>query len=313
MTKEFFSSISLRTAVLFLVFNRPDETRQVFESIRKAKPPRLYVAADGPREGRGDEAKYVETVREIATAVDWPCEVKTLFRKKNLGCKKAVATGITWFFEQEEQGIILEDDVLPDESFFIFAEHMLEKYKEDKKIWKICGNNPKNPGLESSDYFLSKIPSCWGWASWRDRWSHYDVYMKYWNKKSELIIHDKVPRHVYHHYKDCFIKTKLGYVDTWDYQLTCLILINNGFVIKPYANLISNIGAIGLNFKKATDWHFVPLGHFVINKNKNYKAIFDLDQDLWCYEKYFPPPRWRDLPKRIYSRLKNFLKGKYNL
>ena len=133
--------------------------------------------------------------------------------------------------------------------------------------------------------------------------------MKYWNKKSELIIHDKVPRHVYRDYKNCFTKTQLGYIDTWDYQLTCLILINNGFVIKPYANLISNIGVIGLNTTKALQWHFVPLGHFLINENKHYKAIFDLEQDLWYYEKYLPSPRWRDLPKRIYSRLKKIIIG----
>lgn len=310
MTKEFFPPDTFRTAVLFMVFNRPDITKQVFESIRKAKPPRLYVAADGPREGREDEVKYVERVRKIATAVDWPCEVKTLFREKNLGCKKAVSSGITWFFEQEEQGIILEDDNLPDPSFFIFAEKMLEKYKEDKQVWQICGNNPKNPGLKSFEYFLSKIPSCWGWASWRDRWSHYDTNMKYWNEKSQLVIHDKVPRHVYRDYKNCFKQTKLGLVDTYDYQWTCLILINNGFVIKPYANLISNIGAIGLNSVKTEHWHFVPLGNYVINKNENYKAIFDLEQDLWYYQKYLPPPRWRDLPKRIYSRIKKFFKRK---
>lgn len=309
MTKEFFPLHTSRIAVLFMVFNRPDKTKQVFESIRKAKPPRLYVAADGPRKGREQEEKYVERVRKIATAVDWPCELKTLFREKNLGCKKAISSGITWFFEQEEQGIILEDDNLPDPSFFIFAEKMLEKYKQDKQVWQICGNNPKNPGLESSEHFLSKIPSCWGWASWRDRWSHYDANMKYWNKKSELVIHDKVPRRVYRDYKNCFKQTKLGLVDTYDYQWTCLILINNGFVIKPYANLISNIGDTGLNATKAEHWHFVPLGNYVINKNKNYKAIFDLEQDLWYYQKYLPPPRWRDLPKRIYSRLKKIIIG----
>jgi hypothetical protein len=307
MNANFFEPALLKTAVLFLVFNRPDETKKVFEAIRKAKPPRLYVAADGPREGLADEAKRVEIVRKIVTAVDWSCKVKILFREKNLGCKIAISSGITWFFEQEEQGIILEDDNLPDQSFFVFAEHMLEKYKEDKEIWQICGNNPKNPGLDSSEYFLSKTPSCWGWASWRDRWSNYDVNMNYWHKKSKLTIHDKVPRYVYRDYKNCFKQTKLGLVDTWDYQWTCLILVNNGFVIKPYANLISNIGAIGLNATKPEHWHFVPLGHFLINENKHYKAIFDLDQDLWYYEKYLPPPRWKDLPKRIYSRLKKII------
>jgi len=310
VTREFFPQDTFRTAVLFMVFNRPNETKQVFDSIKKAKPPRLYVACDGPREGREDEVKHVDVVRKIATEVDWPCEVKTLFRKNNLGCKKAVSTSINWFFEHEEQGIILEDDCLPDPSFFIFAEKMLQKYKGDKQIWKICGNNPKNTGSKSSEYFLSKIPSCWGWASWRDRWHHYDVNMNYWNKKSELVIHDKVPRHVYRDYKNCFKQTKLGLIDSWDYQWTCLILINNGFVIKPYANLISNIGAIGLNSSKVEHWHFAPLGHFVKNKNKNYKVIFDLDQDLWYYQKYLPPPSWKDLPKRIHSRIKKFFKKK---
>ena len=115
-----FQNKELKTAVLFLVFNRPDTTRQVFEAIRQAKPPRLYVAADGPREGKLGEVERVKEVRTIATAVDWPCEVKTLFRDKNLGCKKGVSSAITWFFEQEKQGIILEDDCLPHLDFFSF-------------------------------------------------------------------------------------------------------------------------------------------------------------------------------------------------
>jgi hypothetical protein len=155
MTTKFFQPISLKTAVLFLVFNRPNETKKVFEAIKKAKPSRLYVAADGPRIGKKGEDELVEKVQKIATAVDWPCTVKTLFREKNLGCKIAISTGITWFFKEEEKGIILEDDCLPDQSFFLFADQLLEKYKEDKQVWKICGNNPKNPGLKSSEYFLS--------------------------------------------------------------------------------------------------------------------------------------------------------------
>lgn len=310
MTTKFFQPTLLKTAVLFLVFNRPNETKKVFEVIKKAKPPRLYVAADGPNRGKTGEAELVEKVRKIATAVDWPCTVKTLFREKNLGCKIAISTGITWFFKEEEQGIILEDDCLPDQSFFSFADQMLEKYKEDKQVWKICGNNPKNPGLKSSEYFLSQIPSCWGWASWRDRWSKYDVNMMYWNKKKDLIRHDKIPSYFYRHLKNCFNQTKLGLIDTWDYQLTCLIMINNGFVIKPYANLISNIGVIGLNSNKKSYYHFVSLGNFIFNKNKNYKAIFDFNEDLWYCKKYFAAPNWLSLPGRALSRLKLLLKFK---
>ena len=120
-----FQNKELKTAVLFLVFNRPNTTRQVFEAIRQAKPPRLYVAADGPREGKLGEVECVEEVRTIVTAVDWPCEVKTLFRDKNLGCKEGVSSAITWFFEQEEQGIIIEDDCLPHLDFFSFCESLI--------------------------------------------------------------------------------------------------------------------------------------------------------------------------------------------
>lgn len=130
----FKPSAPLKTAVLFLVFNRPDTTARVFEAIRQAKPPRLYVAADGPRANREGEVKKCAKVREIATAVDWPCEVKALFREKNFGCKYAVSGGITWFFEHEEQGIILEDDCLPHLDFFTFCESLLDRYADDERV-----------------------------------------------------------------------------------------------------------------------------------------------------------------------------------
>ena len=114
----------MRSAVLFLVFNRPVTTQQVFEAIAAARPPRLYVAADGPRAGRPGETELCAEVRRIATAVDWPCEVRTLFREENLGCRRAVSGGINWFFEQEEEGIIIEDDVLPVPSFFDYCDEL---------------------------------------------------------------------------------------------------------------------------------------------------------------------------------------------
>ena len=110
MSPEGETSPLLQTPVLFLVFNRPDTTAKVFDAIRVAKPSRLYVASDGARANQPGEAEIVSKVREISTSVDWSCEVKTLFQKENLGCKKAVSKGVSWFFEQEKEGIILEDD-----------------------------------------------------------------------------------------------------------------------------------------------------------------------------------------------------------
>ena len=143
-TDKINSPASLKTAVLFLVFNRPDTTTEVFEKVRQAKPQRLYIAGDGPREGREGEKEKVTKAREIATKVDWPCNVKTLFRDKNLGCKKGVSSAITWFFEQEEQGIILEDDCVPHLDFFTFCENLLDRYAEDERVSAITGNNFQN-------------------------------------------------------------------------------------------------------------------------------------------------------------------------
>ena len=135
---EFIPPHPLNTAVLFLVFNRPDTTRQVFEAIRKAKPPRLYVAADGPREDHPGEDEKVREIRDyVMNNIDWDCEIKTLFRDKNLGCKYAVSGAITWFFENEEMGIILEDDCLPSQSFFWYCEELLKKYKDIDTIMHI--------------------------------------------------------------------------------------------------------------------------------------------------------------------------------
>ncbi len=131
----------MKSPVLFLVFNRPDTTRRVFNAIRSARPPKLYVAADGPRFGRPKEAELCGEVRDIVTSIDWPCEVRTLFREDNLGCKAAVSGGITWFFQHEEEGIILEDDVLPVSTFFDFCDEMLERYRKNAGVYMISGCN----------------------------------------------------------------------------------------------------------------------------------------------------------------------------
>ena len=157
----------LQTPVLFLIFNRPDTTEKVFDAIRAAKPLRLYVASDGPRANQSGEDQIVNKVREISTSVDWSCEVKTLFQKENLGCKKAVSKGITWFFEQEKQGIILEDDCLPHPDFFVFCENLLEHYADNKHVWAITGDNFQNGQKRGEgSYYFSRYNHVWGWASW---------------------------------------------------------------------------------------------------------------------------------------------------
>ena len=237
---------ALNTAVLFLVFNRLDTTKQVFEAIRQAKPPRLYVAADGARANKEGEADKTQAVRDyIMQNIDWKCEVKTLFREENLGCKYAVSGAITWFFENEEMGIILEDDCLPSQSFFWFCETLLEKYKNDERIGIISGSyyffNYKD---RDESYYFSAVPFIWGWASWKRVWNKYDVHMKKYvdfkkQKKIESLFYTK---NAIKYWENSYDATYAGNINTWDYQFSFSVISNNLINIIPTQNLISNIG-----------------------------------------------------------------------
>jgi hypothetical protein len=235
----------MQTAVLFLVFNRPDTTTQVFEAIRKAKPPRLYVAGDGARMNLDGEIEKVNQVRKIATNVDWPCELKTLFREVNLGCKTAVSSAITWFFEHEEQGIILEDDCLPHLDFFNFCETLLERYANNNRVWVITGNNFQN-GVKRGDasYYFSRYNHVWGWASWRRAWQQADMEIKFWPKwkKSKEWENFWLKDEVREYWMKIFDTFYSGKIDTWDYPWTACVWYYGGLTATPNVNLVSNIG-----------------------------------------------------------------------
>lgn len=300
----------LKTAVLFLVFNRPDTTRQVFEAIRKVKPPRLYIAADGPREGKLDEIERVKEVRKIATAVDWPCEVKTLLRDKNLGCKYAVSSAINWFFEQEEEGIILEDDCLPYLDFFSFCENLLDRYFSDERIFAITGNNfQKGKQRGDASYYFSKYVHIWGWATWRRAWRHYDVDINFWPKWKTSdawtkYMFDKIERRYWQKIFDlCYSRQ----IDTWDYQLNASSWYKNGLTVTPNVNLVSNIGFANNathtknKFDKFSNMPTIGLSHIIHPK----QVIIDKEADRFNFDNIFRgkyqrfPYNWFIFPYRI--------------
>lgn len=235
-----------RSAVLFLIFNRPRLTARVFEAIRVAKPPRFYVAADGPRAEREGEGTLCEEARRIATQVDWPCEVKTLFREKNLGCKEAVSSAIAWFFEHEPEGIVLEDDCLPDPSFFPYCNELLERYRDDLHVMCISGDNFISSAWKPAEsYYFSKYVHIWGWASWRRAWRLYDVDMRDWQAGDKRGLLDRwLPnsRHAQAHWREIFDRVWSGQIDTWDYQWNYACWKHDGLSCMPSVNLISNIG-----------------------------------------------------------------------
>ena len=233
-----------KTPVLFLIFNRPDTTEKVFEEIRKQKPSYLYVAADGPRSDIAGEAEKCIKTREIINRIDWDCEVKTLFREENLGCKMSVSSAISWFFENVEEGIILEDDCLPSESFFNYCEVLLEKYRHDSRIMCISGENPLDNLLCSKSYYFSQIPHIWGWASWRRAWNLYEVELNSLDTfiKFDIINNIFEQKEAQKYWNKIFSRVKIGKINTWDYQWTYALFVNNGLSIIPTKNMVSNIG-----------------------------------------------------------------------
>jgi len=230
---------------LFLVFNRPECTKKVLLEIKKYRPTSLYIAADGPRKKIKGEIDKCNEVRQIIEKVDWPCRVKRLYRKDNLGCKNAVSSAIDWFFKNVSEGIILEDDCVPSASFFKFCEKMLSLYRDNRKVMHIGGVNfQKGEGKNKDGYYFSKYSNIWGWATWRRAWKGYDVKIKDWPeiKKSGKIdgYFDSWLEKEY--WITLFSALYRGKIDTWDYQFVYHVWKNAGVSIVPNKNLVSNIG-----------------------------------------------------------------------
>jgi len=284
---EFIPPHPLNTAVLFIIFNRLDTAEQVFDAIRQARPPRLYIAGDGPREEKAGEELKVQAVRDhVLNNIDWDCEVHTLLQDHNLGCKYGVSGAINWFFENEEQGIILEDDCLPRQSFFWFCEKMLIDYKYDNRIMMIAGTNYLLDIREEvkKEYIFSRHFSIWGWATWKRAWSTYDAELDdchdfLLNEKDyaylSLTEHDDL-------FYNSLIKSVIAKdVDTWDYQWVFNCVYNYGLCVTPSVNMISNLGVVG--------------AHAVGRTRNNFLSTFETDVSRLEKNKWVIPNRFHDV------------------
>jgi hypothetical protein len=233
----------LTTPVAFLVFNRPDLTERVFERIAAAKPPTLLLVADGPR--NGSEAAACAEVRKIVDQIDWDCRVLKNFSDVNLGCKRRIASGLDWVFSQVSEAIILEDDCLPSSSFFYFCQTLLERYRDDERIFMISGNNFQF-GIDRTEdsYYFSRYAEIWGWATWRRAWQHYDVSMQSWPSfkaagcMAWAFEHPEEQAYWEPYFQGCYD----GKIDTWDYIWFYTCLRQSGLSILPRVNLVSNLG-----------------------------------------------------------------------
>ena len=294
-----------QTPILFLIFNRPDTTERVFESIRSIKPAKLYIAADGDRKDKIGEDLLCQETRNIIKLIDWECEIKTLFRSENLGCKIAVSSAIDWFFENEEQGIILEDDCLPNQSFYNYCETLLNYYVSDERIMHISGNNFQDGMIRGNgSYYFSNYNHIWGWATWKRAWNAYNVDLSFLtepeiNNLIEKKFETKKERLFWNNIFKSVIHDKIG---TWDYQWTYAIWKNNGLSILPNKNMIANIG-FNDNGTHTSGVDILGLSNmqtFPIEKIINHSAIaVNTKADKYTLDHYFNPSKLFYIYKKI--------------
>jgi len=250
------------TPIVLMIFNRPAVTQQVFNEIRKVKPTKLLVIADGPRPGIEDDVEKCPATRQIIEQVDWECQVLKNYADVNLGCKGRVASGLDWVFDMVEEAIILEDDCLPHPTFFSFCQELLERYRDDERIMTISGNNFQYGQRRTQDsYYFSRYAHVWGWATWRRAWKNYHVDMNLWPEvrsgqwlfdilgskrvdvKSGQCHFDVMGSlEAIEYWYKIFDYTYAGRIDTWDYQLIFASWLQNALHILPNVNLVSNIG-----------------------------------------------------------------------
>jgi hypothetical protein len=237
----------LHTPVLFIIFNRPETTQKVFDAIRIARPTKLYVAADGPRPTVVEDFVRCREARAIIDQVDWECEVKTLYQKENLNCGLGPSSAFNWFFDNEEEGIILEDDCLPDPSFFGYCQELLERYRHDTRVMHIGGNNFLKGWKHDHDYsyYFSRSGYIWGWATWRRAWLLFDYHIDIYRKLKEQNYFQKFFLNAI---EKAYRLRKFDHtvnsprVDWWDYQWDFARFVNSGLAIVPNVNLVQNLG-----------------------------------------------------------------------
>ncbi|HXG29189.1 MAG TPA: hypothetical protein VNJ47_10145 [Nevskiales bacterium] len=233
------------TPIVLLIFNRPRPTARVFAEIAKVRPRKLLVVADGPRPGRSGEDRLCAETRAVIERVDWPCDVQTHYSDINLGCRQRITSGLDWVFSRVDRAIILEDDCLPDPSFFRFCTELLERYRDDERVHMIRGGNfleGRRP--VDTSYYFSRWFHIWGWATWARAWHHNDVSMADWPRlRDSGWLESFLPTPAMcARAREIFDDSYAGRLDTWEYYWVYSSWLRKALAISPATNLVTNIG-----------------------------------------------------------------------
>ena len=276
-----------------MAFNRPDHLRVLVDRLHEIGPESAYFAVDGARTGKPHEADQVAQCRQMIEDIDWIPNKSTLFQDVNLGCGRGVTTAITWFFENEEAGIILEDDIIPDPSFFSYCAELLDRYQHDQRVFAISGCNfvpaefQTHPELP---YRFSQVPHIWGWATWRDRWSHHRLDISGWQKElPPMELWRRAGRSVSGaaYWASTFELLARGEVDTWDGQLVLAGMVHQQLTATSNVNLIRNIGFDELATHTREDRDELPEPQPIALPLRQVPVELDERADAWTRRHHF--------------------------
>jgi hypothetical protein len=289
---KFSNPMKCHTPIVFLIFRRPDLTAKVFEAIRQAKPQKLFIVADGAR--NESEITLCEQARAVTEAIDWECEVFRNYADTNLGCRKRVSSGLDWVFAQVEEAIILEDDCLPHPSFFRYCQELLAYYRHDERIWCISGDNFQDGQWRGDgSYYFSNYNHCWGWASWRRAWKHYDYNLSNWQKIKDgnylntILDTESEVRYWYNIFEKMYVDNT---PDSWAYPWTFTCWQNSGLTVLPNVNLVSNIGfrSDGTHITEVSKFANMPVKDIGEITHPSF-VIRDSHADRYTFESLFNP------------------------
>lgn len=308
------------TPVLLITFNRPDVTRRVLDRILEMEPPVLYFFNDAPRPGNERDREMCAEIRRMADSISFSGVLKTRFEESNLGCKMGESTAMSWLFENEEMGIVIEDDILPSQEFFWYCQEMLDRYKDEPRVFSITGCNLLNEWKSSrQDYHFALFGSYWGWAGWRRVWQLYDVDIPLWkDEEIRRLVMNYLPTPQYRKLRKKELDSILNETNsTWDFQFCLLHYLYHGLSVVPSRNMIENIG---INREDAVhmvgESPFSDLRHGTVSlpMKANPFMIPDMEYDdlvirkayPWLYEEeWVPPPSVpRSLARKILDKLR---------
>lgn len=243
--------------VLLVAFNRPDVTRRTLAGIRAVAPRRLFLAVDGPRPGRPDDIEGCAAVRRELETIDWDCQVERHYAESNRGCNGNVELALDWVFGSVDQAIILEDDCLPDPTFFRFCAELLERYRDDDRIWQIGGTSFEVPTehFGGDSYGFSGLAAIWGWATWSRAWQAHRMVLTRDHATSgcgRTMAPERSARMVY---PPGTFQTAAGFriltevaestdgqMFSWDSHWWASLNAHGGLAISPSVNMVENIG-----------------------------------------------------------------------